>query len=189
MNFFNNIFLHTYTIVHGQFITLDPATYLLVDIKLAGLFLFFLTNLGLIALFISFLLPSRINIFVLIAIFCYQGFEFWSVRATLKIAQLFPFGTRFKLDELPYKPNVDYGLFFNALNYNFIIITIVLTILCLCYVLNMKSDNSLIIKLICIINYFSLNVFLVDDFLLFFFFFRMLSISDGIFNLLLWSKR
>ncbi len=165
----NNILLHFYTVQNGQFITLPTQNYVLLNINFSGLLLFILVNLGLIAFLLTFVLPKKLTLYISMLIFCYQGYQFWGVRAVLKLNQLFPFGVRFKVEEMAYKPNVDYGLFFNALNYNFIIITVVLTILCLCYVINMKN-NLLIVRIICIINYFSLHVFLVDDFLLFFFF-------------------
>lgn len=133
----------------------------------AQLFLY-ITNFALISFFLSFIFKKYIN-YIAIIITLIQLFLFYYLKLIFKLNFLFPINIQYLIFEnLPYKPNINYGLYLNNLTYNFIIICIILTLICLLLCLNIKNLN--LIRLILIINFFSINTFLVDNFLLFFFF-------------------
>ena len=135
-------------------------------------------NLGLIGFLVCYFIPNKMfnNIIIKTILLCFflvQYFWFIHFINVVNFLNLYPFGLKFKiLNFNSFLKELNYGLFFNPLNYNFIIVSVVLTFIsCILIILeNDNSNNKKAIQNVFLINFFSLNLFLSDNLILFFFF-------------------
>lgn len=116
---------------------------------------------------------------ILALIFILQYSYFIYFVAFLTSLNFYPFGINLILNvEVPFFNDFQFGIFLNPLNYNFVIITIFLTFFCFLLTLtekkidylNFNNNNQKAIQNIFLINLFSLNVFLTNNLIFFFFF-------------------
>jgi NADH:ubiquinone oxidoreductase subunit 4 (subunit M) len=187
----NDIILNndlTYNVYHlnglWEFETIHYFDFFL-DLMNPFVMFFFVINLGFVGFLISvFSTKKFFNSFfcqfLLILIFLIQFFYFKSFINFVTSLNFHPFGIQLNLVNnyfLPFLTEFKYGIFLNVLNYSFVQIVIFLTFICFILILSEKkivylnfNDTQKAIKNIFLINLFSINVFLTDNLIYFFFF-------------------
>ena len=181
----------TYTLNSGKFETINYFDFFITPTFFNETLT--LINLGLLGFVACFLIPDKyFNLLVLkltlAGIFLIQFLYFINFVLIINFLKIYPFGLKLLINNLNLfiVQDFSYGLFFNPLNYCFILITIFLTFLSFILVITEKkinlTNNKKAIQNIFLINFFAINIFCTDN-LIFFFFFLECTIFPMVFLL------